>query len=382
MTYTKFSSNFFFASTSLSQQEYCKRVSEIVSQAVQEIKKNTSDLCMLFHGLVDTFGKERYKISRSRWESKTFGLRRENPFEEGGKEWWTPYMMTIIKNSGKYGVYNPRLISRIRPHFEKMIDEKLESLIVPEGDDASLNIQIVDAEKLREIDEIYQTKEGLWGFEKPEHDFIEHDILKVVCNKEHMEAIRKQSLDMYEKIKFVGISNLQLGVGSLYVKATLQHTIKDEPCNHTQYIISIFDDAVKDDSLEFAVNTFLVHQDVFLISNMLDDIASLFSEAIQWSGEDPQELIHMVAIITYKFAHATPFHRGSAAIGEWLETVIYAYHGYDMLYDNHFNINVEALILPFNDFVQQYPKMFKLESTSLISKNEPEQTTLSKNPGY
>ena len=111
----------------------------------------------------------------------------------------------------------------------------------------------------------------------------------------------------------------------------------------------------------------LIHQDRFLISETLRDIANLFKQVIEWNGEETQQLVDLVGLINYLFAHAMPFERGSAAVSEWLEMAIYKYHGLDMQYNESVSINMEALILPLYEFIAKYPSMIKLEP--IVDKN-------------
>ena len=50
------------------------------------------------------------------------------------------------------------------------------------------------------------------------------------------------------------------------------------------------------------------------------------------------------------------------AISEWIELAIYESHGFEMKYK--LPVNLEALTLPFQEFVEKYPSMVDVQKKS------------------
>ncbi len=105
----------------------------------------------------------------------------------------------------------------------------------------------------------------------------------------------------------------------------------------------------------------VIHQDVFLVEPMLQDMAKLFKEAIEWNGEDVKALKDRVGLLRYEFAHAMPYIRGSSAIGENLEKTIYRYHEFSVYQDADKLVDLEALsALLLSHFMETYHSMTHL----------------------
>jgi hypothetical protein len=85
-----------------------------------------------------------------------------------------------------------------------------------------------------------------------------------------------------------------------------------------------------------------------------------FKEAIQWSGEDPNDLIQRVAKLQYLMANACLYSRGSAAICDWVEKIIYSFHGFKPEYKIDRCINLEALTCSESEFLVEYPHCIRL----------------------
>jgi Avirulence protein len=99
----------------------------------------------------------------------------------------------------------------------------------------------------------------------------------------------------------------------------------------------------------------ILHQDRFLIDDMLQETASIFERAIRADSsiEKVTELKDQAAFIRYLFAHAMPFSRGSAAIGEWIENMIYQYHGYEVERNPKTMGDLEALTTLWSTFREE-----------------------------
>lgn len=92
----------------------------------------------------------------------------------------------------------------------------------------------------------------------------------------------------------------------------------------------------------------ILHQNRYLIEPVLQKISKIFKKALEWSPPSPlNHLKSYVGLIRYLFSHAMPFDRGSAGIGEWLEIMIYRFHGFSCKHNNEAKGDLEALVAPF-----------------------------------
>lgn len=107
----------------------------------------------------------------------------------------------------------------------------------------------------------------------------------------------------------------------------------------------------------------LVHTDIFLIEPLLKKIASIFEQAVHWDKEKEsiQTLKERVNFFRYLFAYTSPFIRGSAAVGEWYETMIYRFHGLSHRYTEPISLDIEAFGHPLLDsFLKRCDKIVQV----------------------
>ncbi|WP_068468993.1 hypothetical protein [Candidatus Protochlamydia phocaeensis] len=124
----------------------------------------------------------------------------------------------------------------------------------------------------------------------------------------------------------------------------------------------------------------IMHQDQFLIDETLEEIARIFEKAMQWDSStgDKQAFIQQVALIRYLFAHCMPYQRGSAAIGEWLEKLIYQAKGFACEHSSHTLGDMEALAAPLlPDFLKVYETTINLSKLNSVAALANETETLS-----
>ncbi len=110
---------------------------------------------------------------------------------------------------------------------------------------------------------------------------------------------------------------------------------------------------------------FILHQDAYLVEQSLEQCATLFQEAATWTpSQEVSALKEKVALFRYLFAQATPFIRGSAAIGEWIEMSLYASHGYDayrIQKGHHLSGDLAAFTTSlFSDYLTYYHESIEL----------------------
>jgi hypothetical protein len=100
----------------------------------------------------------------------------------------------------------------------------------------------------------------------------------------------------------------------------------------------------------------ILHLDATLIDDAMNDISALFERAVQWKKtEGVKELKDHVGLFCYEFSHTMPTCRGSEAVREYFENIIYdGIHGFDLKYDQKKSLGLEALTLPLDDFMNVY----------------------------
>lgn len=108
------------------------------------------------------------------------------------------------------------------------------------------------------------------------------------------------------------------------------------------------------------------HTKVEYVQPLLAYVEELISEIRevlfdQSDTKSYQLLIEKIANVHWFLAHATPFHRGSAAITEWIVQGLFEYHGISV--NLNIMIDCHALIQPDIDrFAAEYAKYFTLEN--------------------
>lgn len=101
----------------------------------------------------------------------------------------------------------------------------------------------------------------------------------------------------------------------------------------------------------------VIHQRSTHIPAMIEDIDKIFDHLFQSSDTlSIGEIIDYIGLIRYEFAHASPLVRGSAAIGEWLETALYYFLGFsDFRQTAKTTIDLEAFSsLTLDEFMERY----------------------------
>ncbi len=384
MTYSSCSSNYFFNRNpqrfGSQQEDYLNQVNEIVSATADRIHDTVnkkSDLTQLFHDLLDSLGTTRHNIAQQHGtrNAEIYGQRRDRNTVEKS------IMTTMLYEA--YGEYNQPLMARLQNYLRKMphTDRAFQQteLKVPGkpclGRKTSTDIAILSAEKMKEWSAEYSRENyericDLCAITPLDTSYTLEQLFKHLSTKDVMRVIKEKSIDDYKRLKttsiFLDIREQFAGKKSDWVLATERCEIRGKMYALTQYITWMYR-TYTDDPVELMTTRpdptviSLIHQDVFLIQETLNDIADLFKQAIEWDGKNTQELTDLVGLINYLFAHSMPFIRGSAAIAEWLEMAIYRYHGLDLQYNEATSINMEALVQPLNEFIEKYPSMIKIE---------------------
>lgn len=393
------SSNYFFKKDprrfGAQQENYLERVEEIVQTTVLRFKdacQSEANLSGLFDETLQIMGQARFEIAQAHGTENADlhgRLRRDNSVTSG-------IMHTSL--GGVYQAYNDRLLHLIQGHLREMrhnlksFDQTEKKIITPVclGRKTSLDISILSKEKQMH-----------WDFEYSKENYarICHQSSIKPLDSSHslqecfnhlmtldvLAAIKKHSIEDYKRLKTTHlIRDIYLrfeGRKSDWVMLTVRCEINGKMYALSQYLTWMYR-TFNDDPIDFMTTRIhptvisIVHQDVFLTNDTLEDIANLFVEVLRWHGENKEELINLIGLINYLFAHAMPFARGSAAISEWIEMALYRFHGLNLEYNQTLSINMEALTLPLHDFIAKYPSMIKLSEMAEVLTQDHRQSGL------
>lgn len=152
-------------------------------------------------------------------------------------------------------------------------------------------------------------------------------------------------------------------------------TYEFEP-NQPEVLTQLFRFVVKDLNGNFVFFPFLaLHQDRFLISTSLKTIEQILVEVANVAATQKEnvhgmdeEIFKKIALVRYLLAHACPWFRGSAAIGEWLETLIFRALGVEKYpYQPISKVDLGAFALPLDEFVQCHSERMKKLADSCLS---------------
>jgi hypothetical protein len=151
-------------------------------------------------------------------------------------------------------------------------------------------------------------------------------------------------------------ASFEVGENTIYLLGTCFLEINGEEKALSSIMLQVSIDQ-KTGALVAVYPPVILHQRSFLISAMIQDIDRIFAQLFQASNTLPiGELIDLIGHIRYEFAHATPFVRGSAAIGEWIETAMYHFLGFnDFRQTPKTTIDLEAFSsLTLKEFIERY----------------------------
>lgn len=119
-----------------------------------------------------------------------------------------------------------------------------------------------------------------------------------------------------------------------------------------------------DDTLDRAQKNsrwLVMHQDIFLLEDTINECEKLFRDVLQWKpARGSDELKEKMAPLIYLLTHSHRDCRGTAAMNEWLERGIYKSFGFDMLSLSTRMIDLDAFCNPYPKYFQIYKKSFVL----------------------
>lgn len=106
----------------------------------------------------------------------------------------------------------------------------------------------------------------------------------------------------------------------------------------------------------------VIHQRTCSTANMLRDLDKIGAEIFRSLGTASiEEQIDLIGLLCYEYAHANPFVRGSAAIGEWIEIAFYRFLGLsDFCQTSETTIDLEVFSsLTLQEFITKYRNIMR-----------------------
>lgn len=106
---------------------------------------------------------------------------------------------------------------------------------------------------------------------------------------------------------------------------------------------------------------YLQHSNIVQSEEMMNTVIELSAKIIQLDPKadaDFKELKQLIAEVVFAFAQATPYKRGSASIGEWLESILYQHHG--VTFTHLPSADCQALTLSKHEFLDLYMRSVKI----------------------
>ena len=276
------------------QTESKRVVNETVETIGKAVEKGV-DLKAIFNkeftGLVSSLGEERAKIARAQGSTARIGYssafgwqRRPNKGEE---------VFTSL-NESQYKPYEKKFVQALRPLCRSFA----------QGQKAVIQDRAIHGYKsqLAIVGQREKAPSRVFDYQLERMGVVGDD-LKSYDNTFYVEESLEKDGQIHATSKYyVGVSNEDLS-GSSEKKSS-----KDP-------LVVIYHQESDD-----------------AVPMMREVVASAFKECIDSKGKDPQVIKEKLAIFRYLFAHATPYMRGSAAVGEWFEKAIYKHCGYDFEY--------------------------------------------------
>jgi Avirulence protein len=369
------------------QANYLERSHAIIESGAAQIKKGIEekkDLQQLFFSILADFAQERSRIAVENGTKKShyFGFKRMDcaaiveytplagiysefngkalsffesllkgalPLkgEPGTKSWCKEDAYLGHRCFFKGNLFTSK--DRIECEWNKLVSTKL--MLCRESEPHALNVSVNECEaKKMEFSHSEEEKANLKVY---------NDSLKKIKEKyfwlyEHrkMNLILQNIVRTYQRFLPRERSNpLLCSYDKILIHGEFQIEINGKIYPLSEQMVMTYQDGQKDpiermkDSL-----VIVVHQDRYLIDETLQAIASIFEKVLQEDASNIEKLKDQGALIRYLFAHAIPFIRGSAAIGEWYEKTIYRVHGYECIHNATTMGDLEALTTLWSTF--------------------------------
>lgn len=367
------------------QDDYRKKSAAAIGRALKKVEvceKTQEKLSALFFELLTDFGAARKEINESHNtdDAKGFGVRRDGFFSE---------YSTCLDDV--YKPYNARILKEFRelldPYAEELENRTHEKIKVIAKDrfqelESSFEIEVFDEDEIAELNNIKPIifpegfPEDLLTAKKLEPEKLEilRKAFEELYNCQY-DKLTKVDLVNYIKIlhkKYPYIQKRGWGrmiqndgnIKSFYALATARFTVDGKSTSVSQYLVWLHRDGTMHplDRMQWHTICTVIHQPTCLIDSTLKVASLFFAKAILWNRQEVKELKEYVGLLRAYFAHACCFERGSSAVGEYFETMLYHYQGFCLHYSNKKLVDLEAFTTPLlSQFMANYDSMIRLE---------------------
>ncbi len=340
------------------QEDYLhqsQRIVEETGQAIRDAVDQQADLTALFHALLSSLGEKRKAIARAHQTERAgeFGVLRY------GKTFAGSIFATYFGEQ-RYKDYNQRLIDSITKQWN-FVQGQTVHVEYPEWLGRKCFVDYTfssDRQYYDLLDEFKGLQHTLLYQEAYKRRKEVGEMLK--C-QEDMRSLKENHSDAYYKCITATVlkcllTNISNHSYCGYAKTTIWGEVQGKKTILTEALFFQYDEG----PVSFS-NALLLHLDPFLLEPLLGDIAKLFKEAVITPSSELQQIKERVALFKYYFSHSAPYHRGSAAIGEWMERAIYRSHGYEARYFDHVCSDLEALVAPLSTFWERYDQIVHIQ---------------------
>jgi hypothetical protein len=358
------------------QADYEKKTEQVIASSTAslrsavEAKKNLQEF---FHKKLAHLAEERHRIAINHGteNANDFGIFQASPGSAP-----TGLFTSLV---GRYKEYGQRLLGTLQKYVKRMREQRTRELIINNkpclGRTSSLKISILDITNIKKWfflptpDECTRVFNLCKFYPSPNPETAIDSFMEFVVHQDAMRTLRQQSIEDYKTIRIAQALSSVAGQMDrrafeyVWVLATVQLEINGEMHELSQYVSAMdpktgrLEQAGKNHTIQVVT---IIHVDQFIIKSILEENAKIFEKIVQWKGSNLSSLTNQVALFQFLFAHAMPFKRGSAAIGEWEEKSVYRYHDFNLTYNPAKLVNLEALTLSLNQFVQDYDSMITL----------------------
>lgn len=395
------------------QENYQLRSGIAIARAVELIKqtsKTESVLIKLFFTLLENFEAERAAIAKDHGtpHAERFGCRRD---QDGKKDHYFTYL------DHEYTKYNPNALAMLADamkslELEKKIQRREKEVCEDEflGFRSTFEIEIIEgglimpsgnacpskpSERLVELmlkreekghltkEEGGELREALrqYKLEFPEQ-YKQSKLL--TCIEDSKKEFPSPQV-VYKSDRSYELIGKEGNLKSLFVLGTLRlpvTVVRDgqEVTQHyavSQYLTWLYRDFRQEDisqkasgilrnrmieRMKASSTVMIMHQDIFLINQTLQETAKIFARTICWDRKNVQDIKDLLVLFRYYFAHPMPDERGSAAICEWFETAICSSHDYEIEYSKGKSVDLEALTTSkMSEFAKKYDSLVTIK---------------------
>jgi len=336
------------------QEDYLRLAEETISSGVTQLKANKKDPEEFFYDILQYFRTQRQAIATKHGhkEAQLFGKCRTEKAECTGCVMHTALGYPYAEYNHIMMSFLYKIVSQMKHDLRSFQETQTSCEEEAWGRKVKIDIEILQKPEIDKLtapieEELRKTLDTT----KPLNEIIRDLDLMLLLKKQRPDLYKKLILNMvltelvatypspkivsWEEHKYDGNSD---NFKNIYILATLRIEINGKFYATSKYLTWTYTNYVTDPAIRMrnCATIFIIHQDTFLIDETLREIAKIFAQAVKWNRttESLKELKNRVSLMRFLYSHCMPSARGDGAIGDWLELMLYRYHGFN---DTHFN---------------------------------------------